>query len=283
MRTVEQTAAPVGSNITVTVTFTNANEGEVRGYFYSEQLPSAVDVVSSVVQISGRSVTNYLFERGLVDDVYAGYVPVRWAVEEPTNFLAGNSLPPGSSFKLTYSLSCSTTGLFKFGDEGYAGYIPTNGYSFGATVDSNPPAFAFLSREQGGSLVWQKSSNEVIVCVNGEPGMPYVLDASGDLRSWDILKTNLSPFTWVDRTPSPDRRFYRGRALAAAVLAEMSVAKFAEQWRISLAGVPGAVYVVETSSNLVTWTAMVTNSSPFSFLGTDLAGGQRFYRGRWLP
>ena len=49
---------------------------------------------------------------------------------------------------------------------------------------------------------------------------------------------------------------------------------------VSLQGVAGAAYVLDGSSNLLTWAPLVTNISSFSFTNTSNAQGQIYYRGR---
>ena len=56
------------------------------------------------------------------------------------------------------------------------------------------------------------------------------------------------------------------------------------QFQLSLAGVPGYRYAIFASADLVTWTALQTNSSPFTFNDTySPAFPQRFYRAQYLP
>lgn len=54
--------------------------------------------------------------------------------------------------------------------------------------------------------------------------------------------------------------------------------------QLNLAGVPGYSYVIQTSTNLVTWDCLHTNKAPFSFTDTDTRNGpMRFYRAVYLP
>lgn len=52
------------------------------------------------------------------------------------------------------------------------------------------------------------------------------------------------------------------------------------QFSFTVNGTAGAGYIVQTSTNLATanWTAIVTNTSPFSFTETDYSAPQKFYR-----
>ena len=49
---------------------------------------------------------------------------------------------------------------------------------------------------------------------------------------------------------------------------------------VSLLGAVGATYVLDVSSNLLTWVPLVTNVSSFSFTNTITSPGRAFYRGR---
>jgi len=71
-------------------------------------------------------------------------------------------------------------------------------------------------------------------------------------------------------------------ASAAASLAPAAHAS--GQYAVALAGVPGYKYVVEASTNLVTWVPVQTNTAPFTYVDAN-AGKfrQRFYRSVYAP
>lgn len=70
---------------------------------------------------------------------------------------------------------------------------------------------------------------------------------------------------------------------ATATLLNLSVSPGAGiQFNVS--GLPGFHYAVESSTDLTSWTALVTNASPFTFSDTTSSGSaQRFYRARYSP
>ena len=71
-------------------------------------------------------------------------------------------------------------------------------------------------------------------------------------------------------------------ATAAATLA--STAHAAGQYALIVAGVPGYNYVVQASTNLVSWVPVQTNTAPFTFVDTNASRfGQRFYRSVYAP
>lgn len=56
------------------------------------------------------------------------------------------------------------------------------------------------------------------------------------------------------------------------------------QFQFSVIGVPGYNYVVAASTNLIDWTPLQTNISPFPFTDTNAAATpDRFYRAQYLP
>jgi hypothetical protein len=55
-------------------------------------------------------------------------------------------------------------------------------------------------------------------------------------------------------------------------------------FQLSVAGVPGFQYAVETSTNLTDWLPLITNIVPFDFGDTDAVNHtHRFYRSVWRP
>ena len=51
------------------------------------------------------------------------------------------------------------------------------------------------------------------------------------------------------------------------------------QFRFAVTGMPGALYVIEASTNLVAWFPVQTNAAPFTFVDANTAGlSQCFYR-----
>ena len=53
---------------------------------------------------------------------------------------------------------------------------------------------------------------------------------------------------------------------------------------INITGVPGWRYAMQTSTNLTTWTGLLTNNAPFTFNDTNLLRNRSlFYRAVYLP
>jgi hypothetical protein len=69
---------------------------------------------------------------------------------------------------------------------------------------------------------------------------------------------------------------------ATAVPVIAMVSQTNHQFTVSLAGVPTWNYSIQASTNLVNWTTLTTNASPFTYTDTNWLGNQ-FYRGKYLP
>jgi hypothetical protein len=55
-------------------------------------------------------------------------------------------------------------------------------------------------------------------------------------------------------------------------------------FQVSVAGNPGAMVVIQASTNLVNWVNLATNLSPFSFTNLDSTNYlRRFYRAQVVP
>ncbi len=72
---------------------------------------------------------------------------------------------------------------------------------------------------------------------------------------------------------------------ASATPALSGAGKLADgQFQLSVTGVPGYNYVVAASTNLIDWTPLQTNISPFTFSDTNIVAlPDRFYRAQYLP
>jgi len=133
--------------------------------------------------------------------------------------------------------------------------------------------------------------------VQAPPGLAVVIEASTDFRLWVPLQTNLmtsiGQFLFADvQSGRFQNRFYRARVYQGVlpqpsiITGPAALAFRTNQFGFSLTGIPGQTLVVETSTNLVQWTQMATNTlgvTPLYF--SDPAStrvGQRFYRLRVL-
>jgi uncharacterized repeat protein (TIGR01451 family) len=215
-RTFSKTVALTNSPVHVTVTFTNGCTNALRGFLYSEQLPSGLTVSTTSAKVNGQSVTNFVFESGQEGDVYAGYTPWRWCLETPTNFPEAHPLPAQATLQINYTVSSPTKGVFPWPQFVWAGYGSggTN-TSFGCSgsLDQHTVTFLTTTNRPRLSATWDTSG--CMLWLHGDAGATYVLDVSTNLQTWVPLTTNVSSFWFTDTNRTGfSRRLYRGRLLA---------------------------------------------------------------------
>lgn len=122
IRSFDKSLSPTNQPITVTVTFTNGGSNDLRGFFYTDQVPSSLSVTTLGVTLNGAAITNFMFESGRDGDVHAGCTPCRWVLESPTNFAEAHPIPPQGSLQITYALTATMPGNFAFQEFSWAGY-----------------------------------------------------------------------------------------------------------------------------------------------------------------
>jgi hypothetical protein len=99
---------------------------------------------------------------------------------------------------------------------------------------------------------------------------------------------SLGRFNLFDSNPTGSGAFYLAKFAAdtgaVVVLGPPQIVAGGSQVQFSVAGVPGYRYAVEGSADLVNWTPISTNISPFIFSDEiSSTGGQRFYRSAFRP
>ncbi len=67
-----------GDIITVTLAVTNANDAELRGFYFSDQAPNGWIVNTAGVSVNAWTIADYAYVEGVADEVYDGYTPHRW-------------------------------------------------------------------------------------------------------------------------------------------------------------------------------------------------------------
>jgi hypothetical protein len=141
------------------------------------------------------------------------------------------------------------------------------------------------------------SNGQFSFTLSGAAGNSYVIEASTDLVNWSPVFTNVAPFTFTIPINSQySQQFFRAYgatntaapnstvspATTPAVLT--SAAQINGQFSFTVSGVPGSQYIVEASTNLVDWSEVATNLSPFTFTATNTAQfNQQFFRAVYLP
>lgn len=106
------------------------------------------------------------------------------------------------------------------------------------------------------------------------PG-PFVLQAAGQVDG-PYLDIAAAGSPYLESTTTNGQRYYRLRSVPFTLAAtNIGGAGF----RLAGAGIPGLNFVVEGSTNLVSWQPLQTNSSPFTFTDTNTGNHPlRFYR-----
>lgn len=284
-RAFNQQVAFTSSSIQVSAIFTNLSTNLLRGFSYLEQIPSSLSVTTLSVSVGGRSVTNFTFESGQDGDVYAGCTPRRWVLETPSNFAEANPLPPQAGVQIVYSLACSAAGTFPLENFSWAGGSPgaTNA-AFGYSESSDLRVVKFIATTNSPLLSGGRSTNGFALWIDGLPGSIYLVTASTNLVNWVPLATNLSPFAFIDiNTTAFPYRFYRAIPFTYS-WAALTIAHYpTNAFLLRINGVADCSYVLERSTNLLNWSPVLTNISPFNCIEAATAGvPMRFYRGRLL-
>jgi len=87
------------------------------------------------------------------------------------------------------------------------------------------------------------------------------------------------PATNIVSTANVGSSSSAGQDVAAALT---TLGQSQGQFSFQVTGVPGAKYVVQATSDLIHWTSVQTNTSPFTFQDTTAGSGQKFYRAFYL-
>ena len=212
-RSVNRTAALTNTPIVVTAIFTNAGAFALRGFCYSEQVPSGLALSPLGVMLNGRVVTNYTFEPGQNGDIYAGYTPYRWVLERPVDFTEVNPVSSHADVQILYAIGSLVSGTFDLSEFSWAGYYPgsTNAI-FGYSGSSDQQPVWFLTTDTPPVVTGEFSNNGFTIGLTGVPDVYYEIEASTNLFDWISIITNSSPFHVTETNPaSVTRKVYRGR------------------------------------------------------------------------
>jgi hypothetical protein len=119
-RSFDRYEAVVGEPITVTVIFTNEEAYDLRGFYYTEQIPEQLWVDAVNIRVDGSDIS-YLFESGSSGEIYPGSIPYWWVIEIPT-FAENNPIPENSTVVIVYHVTSSEAGTFNFDEFNWVGY-----------------------------------------------------------------------------------------------------------------------------------------------------------------
>jgi hypothetical protein len=212
-RSLAPSVALTNSLVTVTVTATNAGSNTWRGFWYADQVPSALVVCPLEVTLNGRAVTNYTFETGQDGDVCPGCTPHRCVLETPPALAETNPVPPRSAVRIVFTISSSSPGAFNLEQFQWVGYDSSQSNAvFGCSESADRMTVNFLSAPVSPPLLaGQLSTNGLRLDLAGLGGASYVIQASTNLSQWQPLVTNTAPFSFTDTASDAlTHRFYRG-------------------------------------------------------------------------
>jgi hypothetical protein len=282
-RSIDRKSALTNSAITATAVFTNGLT-DLRGFLYSDQLPSTLVVEPLSLMLNGVSVTNYSIESGEDGDVYPGHKPWRWILETPVQFAQTNPIPPRTQVRIVYSISSAAPGIFTLPQFGWAagGSDMTNAH-FGHSEVFESRTIKFTASLEEPLLTWSPADGLFSISVNGEPNSIYLLCVSSNLLDWLPVATNLSPFSVAERFLDAPQHFFLALPYLVKEANLFLRPLTANTFRLSVEAVHSAPYILEQSLDLFTWIPIATNFAPFQITVTNVSGApEEFYRARLL-
>lgn len=216
-RNLDRTIALTNALVVVTVSFTNTDTLTLRGFYYSEQLPSGLTINTASVKLNGQSRTNYTFEAGLDGDVYSGYTPYRWMLERPPAFAETNLIANQSVVQIVYTASATNPGTFQLQPAAWIGFDRgTTNALFGFSPAEGSIAVNFLSSLSPMPVLLAITNQTVKLTFPTEARVTYVVESTPDLNSggWQLV-TNVTGTGFTiqitDDMPPGSNRFYRIR------------------------------------------------------------------------
>jgi hypothetical protein len=124
------------------------------------------------------------------------------------------------------------------------------------------------------------------------PNRTYIVQATTDFAGWVNVATNFAGSEYLFAADASafglPRRFYRAVSLSGEASAHIELAQLQADGTLTFSypSTPGRTYVVQASTNLVTWIGAVTNvaGSPFmSYTNLDTTKAWEFFRVLELP
>jgi uncharacterized repeat protein (TIGR01451 family) len=120
-----------GGSITVTVEVANNEDVALRGFYYSDQVPSGWVMNTASVSLGGSPIADYAYEQGYTAEIYPAFVPHRWALELPQGggaFSPTHAIPaPGGTAQIVYTMIVSggSGDDYAIGYDAWAGWLQT--------------------------------------------------------------------------------------------------------------------------------------------------------------
>jgi len=220
----------------------------------------------------------------------AGTTPEVWRTTFETSDDGTNWTSLGAGSRITggwglSGLSLSANSWIRARGFTTGGYYTSSGWFVESIAQVLAPP-VILANDPGFGV----RSNQFGFNVSAVPGQVVVIEASTDLVNWVPIQTNLvtslALVTFSDSQAGLfPHRFYRVRLYQGPLPPPGIGGNLGFQsgsFGFNLGGVAGQSVVVETSTNLLTWTALSTNTlttEPWYFSDpTSIASLQRFYR-----
>jgi hypothetical protein len=210
-RSFDRTVALRNTTITVTVTFTNGGAEDLRGFVYSEEIPSGMNVTPLKVSLNGQVLTNSAVELGQDGDVYPFKTPCRWILEAPAQFGESNSIPVGAAVQIVYALSSAISGSFGLEQFSWAAYHPASANAeFGYSESGQGQTLSIVETDIATLTSVQYSEGGFTFLLSSLPGLTYRVETSRNLFDWSAVTTNTAPFVFTDTNAmSSTQSFYR--------------------------------------------------------------------------
>jgi uncharacterized repeat protein (TIGR01451 family) len=210
-RSFDRTVALTNTTITVTVTFTNGGAEDLRGFVYSEEIPSGMNVTPLNVSLNGQVLTNFVVELGQDGDVYAFNTPCRWILERPAQFGESNSIPVGAAVQIVYALSSAISGSFGLEQFSWAACHPAStNAEFGYSESGQGQMLSVVETGIATLTSVQYTESGFTFLLSSLPGLTYRIETSRNLFDWSAMTTNTAPFVFTDTNAvSSTRSFYR--------------------------------------------------------------------------
>jgi len=119
-RVFDSEKALVGEPITVTVSFLNLEPNDLRGLYYTEQIPFGLFVNTVHTRIAGENVS-FTQECGVCGEIYNDYTPHRWILELPPSFAENNPVSQDTMVEIVYTVTSSDPGVFSLDEFSWVG------------------------------------------------------------------------------------------------------------------------------------------------------------------
>ena len=121
----------IGEVITVTVDLINDEPVDLRGFYFSDQVPNGWTVGTAGVSVDGSPVHDFGYQQGAADEIYPGFAPHRWTLELPQGGGVFSPTHPvlsnGGTAEIIYymTIGSGSGGDYSLDHDGWAGWLET--------------------------------------------------------------------------------------------------------------------------------------------------------------